>query len=172
MKWRVNNYKTKIVFCLYERTLNTPSKVYWWSEKKFNRCSSSFQAKLEKCKRIRHLVQGAPFVFVFVLSGGKCERCAFCFQPKKSMFFGYFAWKRNSKKYEATQHEMKQNEWSLHKSTRRPSPSQPLSHKNLLFIIYRKDKFEAKRKQQQKWSESSEKEPETWNAEFRLTTRE
>jgi hypothetical protein len=71
------------------------------------------------------------------------------------------------KKCEATQHKMKQNESSLHKSARHHSPSQPLSQNNLLFII----KVEAKRKRKTD-ATPSEKEPKTWKAEIRLTTRE
>ncbi len=38
-------------------------------------------------------------VRVFVRNGGKCERCAFCFEPKKNVCFSVISHKGESKKY-------------------------------------------------------------------------
>ncbi len=143
MKWRVNKYKTKIVvfFCTNSHESHLLKYTGEEKEKSSTDVLLHFNPNLESDKESKTSVTGYAVCFRFRSKRGKMWTLCILFAShrKKVCFFGYFACKRNSKKYEATQHEMKQNESSLHKSARHHSPSQPLSQNNLLFIIYRKD---------------------------------
>jgi hypothetical protein len=127
------------------RRLNLANNCYtirsWKNEVPLSMDTILFLNQILKCGK------GAPIVFFSVRDMGKCERSCFRFKPKKSVFFGFFPWKRKQQRVEATWNEakltkkMKRKAYSLSLNPINP-PLPNLEHRGIVNVlcitVYRK----------------------------------